>query len=101
MPAEWEPHSSTWLTWPHNPETWPKQDKQKIEYEFLTIVKNLAIHETIHLLVTDQMMERSVKLSLANEGVKMENIILIFTLMLSHHQLLSSMIKTAKKFMLL
>ncbi len=23
MPAEWERHASTWLTWPHNVETWP------------------------------------------------------------------------------
>lgn len=23
MPAEWEPHSATWLAWPHNHETWP------------------------------------------------------------------------------
>ncbi|MED5354120.1 MAG: agmatine deiminase family protein [Nitrospinota bacterium] len=75
MPAEWEPHSATWLTWPHNPETWPKQDKQKIENEFLTIVRYLAIHETIHLLVNDDEMERSAKLSLKKEGVKMENII--------------------------
>ena len=75
MPAEWEPHSATWLTWPHNPETWPKQDKQMVESEFLTIVRNLAIHETIHLLVSNEEMERSVKLSLKNEGIKMENII--------------------------
>jgi agmatine deiminase len=23
MPAEWDPHQATWLSWPHNPETWP------------------------------------------------------------------------------
>ena len=46
-----------------------------VESEFLTIVRNLAIHETIHLLVSNEEMERSVKLSLKNEGVKMENII--------------------------
>src|SRR5690606_38496248 len=23
MPAEWEPHTATWLTWPHCEETWP------------------------------------------------------------------------------
>jgi len=75
MPAEWEHHSATWLTWPHNPETWPKQDKQKVENEFLTIVRHLACHETTHLLVTDAEMERSVKSALKYEGVKMENII--------------------------
>jgi agmatine deiminase len=24
MPAEWAPHQATWLSWPHNPETWPE-----------------------------------------------------------------------------
>ena len=23
MPAEWAPHAATWLSWPHNAETWP------------------------------------------------------------------------------
>ncbi len=23
MPAEWEPHWATWLSWPHNPHSWP------------------------------------------------------------------------------
>jgi agmatine deiminase len=23
MPAEWEPHRATWLSWPHNRDTWP------------------------------------------------------------------------------
>lgn len=25
MPAEWEPHESTWISWPHNQETWPAE----------------------------------------------------------------------------
>ena len=23
MPAEWDEHEATWLSWPHDPETWP------------------------------------------------------------------------------
>jgi agmatine/peptidylarginine deiminase len=23
MPPEWAPHDGTWLSWPHNRETWP------------------------------------------------------------------------------
>src|SRR5690554_318569 len=23
MPPEWAPHTATWLSWPHNPDTWP------------------------------------------------------------------------------
>jgi agmatine deiminase len=25
MPAEWEPHTATWLSWPHNRDSWPGQ----------------------------------------------------------------------------
>ena len=25
MPAEWHPHTATWLTWPKDPETWPER----------------------------------------------------------------------------
>ncbi len=51
MPAEWEPHSATWLTWPHNLETWPGQDMAKIEAVYVQMIKALAKGEKIHLLV--------------------------------------------------
>lgn len=50
MPAEWEPHSATWLTWPHNPETWPGQDIFQIETVYLQMIGALVKGETIHLL---------------------------------------------------
>ena len=51
MPAEWEPHSATWLAWPHNPETWPGQDMANIEAVYFQMIKALAKGETIRLLV--------------------------------------------------
>ncbi len=76
MPAEWEPHSGTWLTWPHNPETWPDQDMQQVEIEFQAIVKHLAVDETVHILVNDGKMEKSVEATLRERGVEMNNIVL-------------------------
>ena len=52
MPAEWEPHFATWLTWPHNPETWPGQDMAKIEAVYVQMIKTLAKGEKVHLLVS-------------------------------------------------
>ena len=37
MPAEWEPHASTWLAWPHDPETWPNQDMEQVESDYLQL----------------------------------------------------------------
>ncbi len=50
MPAEWEPHSATWLTWPHNPETWPGQDLATIESVYIQMIEALAPGESINLL---------------------------------------------------
>jgi agmatine deiminase len=53
MPAEWEPHTSTWLTWPHNPETWPGQNMQDVEAVYLDIIEALVAGELVNLLVSD------------------------------------------------
>lgn len=51
MPAEWEPHSATWLTWPHNLETWPGQDMVKVEAVYIQMIKALAKGEKVNLLI--------------------------------------------------
>ena len=76
MPAEWEPHSGTWLTWPHNLKTWPDQDMQQVETEFLSIVQSLAKDEPVHILVNDEEMEGSVASTLNDNNVEMKNIFL-------------------------
>ncbi len=52
MPAEWERHEATWLAWPHNPEDWPGKF-QAIPWLYAEIVRLLAAHEHVHLLVED------------------------------------------------
>lgn len=53
MPAEWHPHSSTLLSWPFNPETWPGERLPRVEQVYLNIINALRVHEPIHLLVND------------------------------------------------
>ena len=76
MPAEWELHSGTWLTWPHNLETWPDQDMQQVETEFLSIIHPLAKDESVHILVNDEKMGDSVASTLNDNNVEMKNIFL-------------------------
>src|SRR4051812_2416637 len=57
MPAEWEPHEATWLAWPHNPEDWPGKF-QAIPWLYAEIVRLLAAHERVHLLVQDEKEQR-------------------------------------------
>jgi agmatine deiminase len=52
MPAEWHPHSATWLSWPKDPETWPNR-VDLVEDIFLQMIAALAPHEVVNLLVDD------------------------------------------------
>ena len=59
MPAEWEPHSATWLAWPHNPEDWPGKF-QSIPWLYAEIVRLLAARERVELIVEDAKAEQRV-----------------------------------------
>jgi len=51
-PAEWEPHQATWLTWPHNEETWPGR-LERVESAFVAMVAALAGREAVFVNVQD------------------------------------------------
>jgi agmatine deiminase len=50
MPAEWEPHASTWLAWPHEESDWPGKFAP-IPWVYSEIVRALARHETVNIFV--------------------------------------------------
>jgi agmatine deiminase len=49
FPAEWEPHAATWLSWPHNPDTWPGKF-EPIPAVWQQLVRTLAEFEPVHVL---------------------------------------------------
>ena len=49
LPAEWERHAATWLSWPHKRETWPDRF-EPIPTVWARFVKTLAEFEPVHLL---------------------------------------------------
>jgi agmatine deiminase len=52
MPAEWEPHESTWLAWPHEKSDWPGKFAP-IPWLYGEIVRHLARVERVRILVED------------------------------------------------
>ncbi len=68
-PAEWEPHAATWLTWPHNPDTWPAPHRAGAERAFVEMVRALQGRETVCVLVADEPREAAVRARLRAEGV--------------------------------
>lgn len=49
MPAEWEPHAATWLSWPHNLETWPGKF-EPVPAVWAELARLLAGFEPVHIL---------------------------------------------------
>ena len=47
-PAEWEPHTATWLSWPHNRETWPTAFA-RAEAAFVEIASALTEVERVRI----------------------------------------------------
>ena len=60
MPAEWHPHTATWLSWPKDPLTWPERVPQ-VQEIFLQMIAALVPHETVNLLVDDAETEALVR----------------------------------------
>jgi len=73
MPAEWEPHEATWLAWPHNPEDWPGKF-QAIPWLYAEIVRLIAAHERVHLLVQDQKEQSRAKGILERAHANLDNV---------------------------
>ena len=74
MPAEWEPHSGTWLTWPHNAETWPNQNMKHVEAEYLQIIKAITPGEAVQILVQDKDTEKEIDRLLRAENIDISQV---------------------------
>ena len=60
MPAEWAPHASTWLAWPHHHDDWPGKF-EAIPWVFAEIIRNLSKHERVDLALNDSASENSAR----------------------------------------
>jgi agmatine deiminase len=60
MPAEWEPHAATWLAWPHFHGDWPGKF-EPIPWVYAEIIRNLAKHERVELIVNNALGARQVR----------------------------------------
>jgi agmatine deiminase len=49
MPAEWEPHEATWISWPHHEPDWPGK-LAPIPWVYAEIVRALAPFERVDIL---------------------------------------------------
>lgn len=69
MPAEWEPHQATWLSWPHREESWPGKLHLVLPV-YAQMVAALARSETVHINVNDAVMEMEAQELLQTAGAR-------------------------------
>jgi agmatine deiminase len=73
MPAEWTPHAATWLAWPHYRGDWPGKF-EPIPWVYAEIVRNLARHERVELIVNDALAERAARKILDRANALSKNV---------------------------
>jgi agmatine deiminase len=73
MPAEWAPHAATWLAWPHYQEDWPGKF-DPIPWVYTEIIRNLARHERVELIVNNAAAERQARKLLDRANAILKNV---------------------------
>ena len=73
MPAEWEPHESTWLAWPHRRSDWPGKFPP-IAWVYGEIIRHLHRYERVNLLVEDAKAEQQATRILMRVGVDLQQV---------------------------
>jgi agmatine deiminase len=73
MPAEWEPHDATWLAWPHYRDDWPGKF-EPIPWVYAEIIRHLARHEHVELIVNDAASEKRARKVLDRANALSDNI---------------------------
>jgi agmatine deiminase len=68
LPAEWEPHEATWLSWPHKEASWPGKI-DRVFPVYAQMVAALARSETVHINVNDAEMEATARRFLNQAGI--------------------------------
>jgi agmatine deiminase len=71
MPAEWEPHEATWLSWPHKEESWPGAF-ERVPAVFVEMVRHLTAGELVRINVADEEFAARVRELLKAGGVNID-----------------------------
>lgn len=73
FPAEWEQHAATWLSWPHNTDTWPGRFKH-IFTAYCEFIRILSLSEQVNINVGSVELAKSAFTRIAQYGAELDNI---------------------------
>lgn len=75
MPAEWEPHEATWLSWPHKEASWPGAFAS-VPGIFVELTRRLSESEMVRINVADEEFAARVRELLGAGGVDLRQVTL-------------------------
>src|SRR4051812_22378974 len=73
MPAEWSPHSATWMAWPSDDDLW-LGELEPVRHEFGDLVRGVAAFEPVELLVRDGEAEADAVSRLSGANVRLHRV---------------------------
>jgi agmatine deiminase len=73
MPAEWERHEATWISWPHHEPDWPGK-LEAVQWVYAEIVRVLAEHERVEILCQSLVLREAAAKMLRSHGVAMQRV---------------------------
>ncbi|MBI2895708.1 MAG: agmatine deiminase family protein [Deltaproteobacteria bacterium] len=73
LPAEWDEHVATWIAWPHNRTDWPGK-LTTIPWVYGEVVRHLAPHERVRILVDGAAREAGARRVLGRVGAPLDAI---------------------------
>ena len=73
MPAEWDPHRATWVSWPHHEPDWPGK-LGAIPWVYAEIARAIAPHEPLEILCHNDAVLESARLALDAHNVRSDRI---------------------------
>jgi len=73
MPAEWEPHRATWISWPHHEPDWPGK-LGPIPWVYAEIARVIADHEPIEILCHSDTVLDDARLALEAHAVRRDRV---------------------------
>lgn len=73
MPAEWQPHSAIWLSWPYDQTTFPDR-VDKVEATYVQIIKEIHESEDVNLFILDEATKKKVSGMLQQASVNLQKV---------------------------
>ena len=73
MPAEWERHRATWISWPHHEPDWPGK-LGPIPWVYAEIARVLAAHEQVEILCASEDVRADAEAALTSHGVHRDRV---------------------------